>query len=321
MLKSYSELLKKIEHEIQKNPYQGSPQNLYDPLNYILGLGGKRIRPVLALMGCELFSGNYEKAIPSALAVEVFHNFSLIHDDIMDKAPVRRGKPTVHEKWDTNIAILSGDLMLVKAYEMLAKSEQKYFPQLFEVFNKTAAEVCEGQQMDMNFETQEEVMVSEYLKMIQLKTSVLLGCSLKLGAIVGDAPEEEAAKLNYFGVNMGIGFQLMDDYLDAFGTPELVGKQPGGDILSGKKTLMVIYASLKEGTSQSSIFGDKNLSDLKKIEHVKSLFLKTGADVYLKEMSDAHFDFASKSLKEINVAESKKTELKELLAYLQNRSY
>jgi len=321
MLKSYSELLKKIEQEIHKNPYQGSPQNLYDPLNYILGLGGKRIRPVLALMGCELYSGNIEKAIPAALTVEVFHNFSLIHDDIMDKAPVRRGKPTVHEKWDTNIAILSGDLMLVKAYEMLQKSEQKHFQELFSVFNKTAAEVCDGQQMDMNFETQTDVTETEYLEMIRLKTSVLLGCSLQMGAIVADAPREEALKLNNLGVNMGIGFQLMDDYLDAFGTPELVGKQPGGDILANKKTIMVIKAMQTEKEKIQTLFKDKNIRDDDKIEAVKTLFIKTGSDVYLKSLSERYFDLASQNLKDLKVDESKKSDLNELLVYLHNRSF
>lgn len=320
-MQAYHQYLKKIEHEIQKNPYLGSPQNLYDPLNYILGLGGKRIRPVLALMGCELYSGNTEKAIPSALAVEVFHNFSLIHDDIMDKAPVRRGKPTVHEKWDTNIAILSGDLMLVKAYEMLQKSEQKHFQELFSVFNKTAAEVCDGQQMDMNFETQTDVTETEYLEMIRLKTSVLLGCSLQMGAIVADAPIEEALKIYNLGVNMGIGFQLMDDYLDAFGTPELVGKQPGGDILANKKTLMVIKAMQTEKEKIQRLFSNENVSDTNKIEDVKTLFIKTGADVYLKSLSEKYFDLASQNLKDLKVDESKKLDLNELLIYLQNRSF
>ncbi len=321
MLKSYSQLLNKIEQEIQNNPYLGSPQNLYDPLNYILGLGGKRIRPVLALMGCELYSGNIEKALPAALAVEVFHNFSLIHDDIMDKAPVRRGKPTVHEKWDTNIAILSGDLMLVKAFEMLQKSEQKHWPELFSVFNKTAAEVCDGQQMDMNFETQNDVTETEYLEMIRLKTSVLLGCSLQMGAIVADATKEEALKIYNLGVNMGIGFQLMDDYLDAFGTPELVGKQPGGDILANKKTIMVIKAMETEKEKIQDLFNDKNISEVNKIEAIKTLFIKTEADDYLKQLSEKYFSLALQNLKDLKVDESKKLDINELLIYLQNRSF
>jgi len=321
MLKSYSKLLKIVEQEISKNPFTGNPQNLYDPLNYIIGLGGKRIRPVLALMGCKLFSDNYEKAIPCAMAVEVFHNFSLIHDDILDKAPIRRRQATVHEKWDTDIAILSGDLMLVKAYEMLAKSDQNYFLELFAIFNKTAAEVCEGQQMDMNFETETTVKESDYLEMIRLKTSVLLGCSLQLGAIIGNATKEEAIKLYNFGVNMGLGFQLMDDYLDAFGTPELVGKQPGGDILANKKTIMVIKAMQSEKESLESLFNDKEINESLKIEKVKLLFIKTGSDNYLKELAEKFFDLASQNLEDISVDKSKKSQLYELLVYLRNRSF
>jgi geranylgeranyl diphosphate synthase type II len=240
---SYNHLLQIVEETIKNNPFKGKPENLYDPLNYILGLGGKRIRPVLTLMSAELFSDSIEKAVPSAMAVELFHNFSLIHDDIMDKAPLRRGQSTVHIKWDTPTGILSGDLMLVKAYEQLMLSEQKYWPALLTVFNKTASDVCDGQQMDMNFETQKNVLESDYLEMIKLKTSVLLGCSLKMGAIVADAEDSNCSELYNFGVNLGMGFQLMDDYLDAFGTPELVGKQPGGDILSDKKNSDVYSCS------------------------------------------------------------------------------
>ena len=321
MLKSYTDLLKIIEQEIQKNPFKGSPQNLYEPLNYIIGLGGKRIRPVLALMSCKLYSDTIEKAIPAALAVEVFHNFSLIHDDIMDKAPVRRGKPTVHKRWDSHTAILSGDLMLVKAYEILLRSDKNYLPDLMFVFNKTAAEVCEGQQMDMNFETQANVTEAEYLEMIRLKTSALLGCSLQLGAIVADAPKDDALKLYDLGVNMGMGFQLMDDYLDAFGTPEMVGKQLGGDILAGKKTIMAIRAMQTDKDHLLDLFNDKNISGHEKTELVKQLFIKTGSDVYLRSLSETYFGLALKNLKDLNVDDSKKTDLNELLVYLQNRSF
>ena len=320
-MQAYSHHLKIIEQEIQKNQFTGSPQNLYEPLNYIIGLGGKRIRPVLTLMGCELYSGKIEKAIPSALAVEVFHNFSLIHDDIMDKAPVRRGKPTIHEKWDEHTAILSGDLMLVKAYEILIRSEPKYLTELFSVFNRTAAQVCEGQQMDMNYETIEDVTEEEYLEMIRLKTSALLGCSLQLGAIMADADKGEAFKLYDLGVNMGMGFQLMDDYLDAFGTPELVGKQPGGDILAGKKTIMAIRSMESDKAKLQDLFSDKNTNDIQRIEEVKNIFIKTGSDVYLKQLSQNYFDRASQNLKDLNTDESKKTDLNELLVYLQNRSF
>ena len=185
----------KIESEIQKQRFSGNPENLYDSLNYIISLGGKRIRPILALAANDMFSGNIDNAMPSALSVEIFHNFSLIHDDIMDKAPLRRGKPTVHIKWNSDTAILSGDLMLVKAYEIIAKSEIKHLARLLQVFNKTAAQVCEGQQMDMNFETQDNIGENDYIEMIKLKTSVLLGCSLQMGAITADADEIECKKI------------------------------------------------------------------------------------------------------------------------------
>ena len=321
MLKSYTEHLKIIDQQIKETPFKGSPQNLYDPLNYIIGLGGKRIRPALTLMACEMYSGQSENAIPAALAVEIFHNFSLIHDDILDKAPVRRGKPTVHEKWDLPTALLSGDLMLVKAYEILLKSEEKYLPELFSVFNKTASQVCEGQQMDMNFETQMEVTEKDYQEMIRLKTSVLLGCSLQLGAIVADAEKEETEKIYNLGVNMGMGFQLMDDYLDAFGTPELVGKQPGGDILANKKTIMVIKAMETEKEKIQCLFNNKTISENDKISELKNLFIKTKAHVYLKKLSEKYFDLALQNLKYLKVDESKKTDLHELLVYLQNRSF
>ncbi len=316
-----AELLNKIEHEIQGQPFIGKPQNLYDPLNYIIALGGKRIRPILALMGCELYSGNSDKAIPAAMAVEVFHNFSLIHDDIMDQAPLRRGSPSVHKKWDTNTAILSGDLMLVKAYGMLQKSEHKHWPELFAVFTKTAAEVCEGQQLDMNFETQALVSEADYLEMIRLKTSVLLGCSLQLGAIVADSPVEEAHKIYDLGVNMGMGFQLMDDYLDTFGTPELVGKQPGGDILAHKKTILVIKGMEAEHEKFKLLFENKTIEPNDKIATAKKLFVSTGADIYLKQLSAKYFDLALQGLSNLKVEESKKTDLQEVLVYLQNRSY
>ena len=291
-MSSFKDLLKTIELELGQQQFLGSPSNLYDPLNYIIGLGGKRIRPVLTLMGCELFDGQLEKAMPAALAIEIFHNFSLIHDDIMDNAPVRRGKATVHEKWDSSTAILSGDLMLVKAYEKLLKSEQKYWPELLSVFNKTAAEVCEGQQFDMNFEKQAHVSEAEYLEMIRLKTSVLLGSSLQLGAIVAGADQVNSKKLYELGVKMGLGFQLMDDYLDAFGTPELVGKKPGGDILAGKKTIMAIKAMEKGGTKFTEILKNITSSDEKKIEQTKEIFSSIGADVYLKGLSERYFNSA-----------------------------
>jgi geranylgeranyl diphosphate synthase type II len=320
-MQSYPKLLSLIESHIAENQFYGSPQNLYDPLNYILGLGGKRIRPVLTLMGCELYSGTAEEAIHAALAMEVFHNFTLIHDDIMDKAPLRRGNPTVHEKWDTPTAILSGDLMLAKAYECLLRSEPQSWSALFNLFNKTVYEVCEGQQMDMNFESQPLVSEAEYLEMIRLKTSVLLGCCLQTGAIIAGATESESRKVYNFGTDLGLGFQLMDDYLDAFGSAELVGKQTGGDILSGKKTIMMIHASKLEGEKLNKLLTNSELTDNQKIEEVKAIFVQTGADQYLKQKAGTYFNDASKIVSDLAVNADNKTAMLALLDAIKNRSF
>jgi len=320
-MQSYPKLLSLIEGHIAENQFHGLPKNLYDPLNYILGLGGKRIRPVLTLMGCELFSGSAQSAIHAAMAMEVFHNFSLIHDDIMDKAPLRRGQPTVHEKWDTPTAILSGDLMLAKAYECLLRSEPQYWSALFNLFNKTVYEVCEGQQMDMNFESQSNVTENEYLDMIRLKTSVLLGCSLKAGAIIAGANDIESQKVYDFGTNLGIGFQLMDDYLDAFGSAELVGKQIGGDILSGKKTIMMIHASTLEDEKLNKILTNSVLTDNQKIEEVKAVFVQTGADQYLKQKAGTYFSDASTIVNDLTTDEVNKAAILSLLEAIKNRSF
>lgn len=320
-MQSYPKLLSLIESHIAENQFYGSPQNLYDPLNYILGLGGKRIRPVLTLMGCELYSGTAEEAIHAALAMEVFHNFTLIHDDIMDKAPLRRGNPTVHEKWDTPTAILSGDLMLAKAYECLLRSEPQNWSALFNLFNKTVYEVCEGQQMDMNFESQSLVSETEYLEMIRLKTSVLLGCCLQTGAIIAGATESESRKVYNFGTDLGLGFQLMDDYLDAFGSAELVGKQTGGDILSGKKTIMMIHASKLEGEKLNKLLTNSELTDNQKIEEVKAIFVQTGADQYLKQKAGTYFNDASKIVSDLAVNADNKTAMLALLDAIKNRSF
>lgn len=320
-MQSYPKLLSLIERHIAENQFHGLPKNLYDPLNYILGLGGKRIRPVLTLMGCELYSGSAQKAIHAAMAMEVFHNFSLIHDDIMDKAPLRRGKQTVHEKWDTPTAILSGDLMLAKAYECLLRSEQQYWSALFNLFNQTVYEVCEGQQMDMNFESQTNVSETEYLNMIRLKTSVLLGCSLKAGAIVAGANDNESQKMYDFGTNLGIGFQLMDDYLDAFGSAELVGKQTGGDILSGKKTIMVIHALKFEEKKLMDLFGNSIISENQRIDDVKTIFIQTGADQYLKQLADSYFEKAAFIVNSVNAEQENISALHLLLESIRNRSF
>jgi len=257
------------------------PVNLYQPISYILHLGGKRLRPVLTLLSAEIFGGDYKKALDAALAIEVFHNFSLVHDDIMDAAPIRRGQATVHEKWDVNTGILSGDAMLITAYQLFETYESETFRSLAMLFSKTALQVCEGQQYDIDFEDRDDVRLSEYLTMIQCKTAVLVGAALKMGAIIAKAPEKDWNDIYRFGLNLGIAFQLQDDYLDAFGNPESFGKQVGGDIIENKKTFLYVNVG-ESGTARQK----KELLDLysiqpkdpsEKIETIKDIFVESGA--------------------------------------------
>lgn len=234
--------LKAIDEEIARTKYGENPIELYEPIEYLMSLGGKRMRPLLTVMATNIFSDNWESSIKPALGVEVFHNFTLMHDDIMDAAPLRRGKPTVHEKWNPNVAILSGDVMLVCAYELMTAVEDGIFKQVIRRFNRTAAEVCEGQQLDMNFATRNDVTEEEYIDMIRLKTSVLLGFALELGGLIAQAGETNTQLLYEIGTNVGIGFQLKDDILDVYGDPKKFGKQVGGDIIENKKTFLLIEA-------------------------------------------------------------------------------
>lgn len=231
-----------IEQALKEKKYGTHPKELYEPMEYIVSLGGKRLRPVLVLAGYQLFNDSVEKAIPAAIAIELFHNFSLIHDDIMDKAPLRRNQPTVHKKWNENIAILSGDAMLVKAYQELCKTDSEKLPTLLNIFSETAIKVCEGQQLDMNYEKQNKISIAQYLKMIELKTAVLLGASLQIGAVIAGASSEEALHLYNFGKHIGIAFQLQDDILDVYADTEKFGKLQGGDIVSNKKTFLLLKA-------------------------------------------------------------------------------
>ncbi|CAN5905585.1 polyprenyl synthetase family protein [soil metagenome] len=232
----------KINRTLSTLPYGENPPELYDPIRYIMQLGGKRIRPLLTLLSAHLFGDEVDTVVKPALATEVFHNFTLLHDDIMDQAPIRRGKPTVHEKWNANIAILSGDVMLVRAYELFLDVEPAQLPRVLRLFSQCAAQVCEGQQLDMNFETQAKVSIDDYLAMIRLKTAALLGFCLELGAVLGGAGEEDAEHLRQFGIDLGIAFQLQDDLLDVYGEEHKFGKRVGGDILSHKKTFLLLTA-------------------------------------------------------------------------------
>jgi geranylgeranyl diphosphate synthase type II len=280
-MKSIQELSILISDELGKIEYPKNPSLLYEPIDYILGLGGKRMRPILVLMAHQLFDKNIEKAISPALAIEVFHNFTLLHDDIMDKAPLRRGQQTVHEKWNANVAILSGDTMLVQAYQLMADVDKSIVKPTLEVFSKAAIEVCEGQQWDMDFETQENVSIDDYLKMIECKTAVLLGAALQIGGITAGAFTQEQEHLYEFGRNMGIAFQLKDDLLDAFGNPETFGKQVGGDIMANKKTYLYLKALALANKNQHSdlvqYFSTNDASEAK-VEAVKSIF--TNLDIH-----------------------------------------
>lgn len=308
-MNTITSLQKLVSQEIKNYSAQlnNTPVELYEPISYILELGGKRMRPVLLLMAAELFEGDIEKAMKPALGIEVFHNFTLLHDDIMDKAPLRRNQATVHEKWNSNIAILSGDTMFVKSFQLMMETESKYLKEVLEVFSKTAIEVCEGQQLDMNFETQSNVSIEDYLHMITLKTAVLLAGSLQIGALISGAKNEDAHHLYEFGKNIGIAFQLQDDILDVFGDAEKFGKLVGGDILSNKKTFLLLKA-LELAKDETSVELNSWISKTEyvpadKITGVKAIYKKLAVkeiaeskmnEFHLKAMN--HFDSLSVSV-------------------------
>jgi geranylgeranyl diphosphate synthase type II len=311
-----------IENGLSALGLEKEPKSLYEPADYILSLGGKRLRPVLALLACSLYA-DPNKAINQALAVEVFHNFTLVHDDIMDEAPLRRGRETVHKKWSLNTAILSGDVMLIKAYQLLANCEASLLPKLLEAFNKMAVEVCEGQQMDMDFETRDNVEEEEYIRMIQLKTSVLLGCSLKMGALVGGASEEDAENLYQFGLKLGTSFQIKDDWLDCFGDPEKFGKQVGGDIIANKKTLLLIKALKKaEGEDEVELktwlAGSQQKAE-EKVNAVKALYKKLGVDEFAKSEIDRFYQDARTHLGALSISTEAKKPLYTFARWLYER--
>lgn len=291
------------------------PRQLYEPIDYILSLGGKRMRPTLTLMVCDFFSADFEKAVPAALAVEMFHNFSLIHDDIMDHAPLRRGQKTVHEKWDVNTAILSGDAMLILAYQFFENYEPPMFRELAKIFSETALQVCEGQQHDMDFETRDDVTITEYLKMIDHKTAVLVGAAMKMGAIVAGATERDKEAIYEFGRNLGIAFQLQDDYLDIFGRPETFGKQVGGDIISNKKTFLYLTAhalgSRKQAEELEHLFSIVPLDPTDKINTVREIFLKTKAADATREAIEKYSHLAFSLLEALAITEEKKEKLRQ----------
>jgi len=319
-LLEYQQVLQK---KIDDLSFPEEPKNLYDPLRYFLTLGGKRTRPTLTLMGCSLFGEPGIKAINAAVAVELFHNFTLIHDDIMDDAPLRRGKSTVHEKWNNNIGILSGDVLFVEAYKQLARHEADVLPQLLSIFSRTAKEVCEGQQMDMDFESRNDVTIDEYIEMIRLKTSVLLGAALEMGAVIAKADSNDIAKIYEFGMNVGLAFQLQDDILDLYANPEKFGKQVGGDILSNKKTYLLIKAQELANPDQQKQLDDilNNQKGEEKVNNARALFDELGVKKAAQKRMDAYYLKAQESMNEISVPAENKSSLLEVAEVLMNREH
>ncbi len=325
-MQTYSHLLKVLTHAIseqQETFRELSPKEMYDPMDYIIGLGGKRVRPLMTLIGCDLFDVNPNESIQAALAVELFHNFSLIHDDILDNAPLRRGNITVHEKWSQGIALLSGDGMLVKAYEVLSKSRPIYLSDLLRVFTKTGLEVCEGQQMDMNFETSEQVSVNDYIEMITKKTAVLLGCSLQMGAICANASLENQSHLYEFGKHTGIAFQILDDILDVYAEDEKFGKQVGGDIISNKKTFLLLSAIQLANESQKKRFeqllSDKDISNTNKVKEVKQLYDALDVRALAVKEANKHTELAFEHLCLLQANKEKTNNLRGFALHLLNR--
>ena len=320
-MKSISELSALIQKGLDTFCEEGKDDSIMQPVNYLLGLGGKRIRPLITLVAAQTFSANIEAAIHPALAIEVFHNFTLMHDDIMDHAPIRRGMPTVHEKWNNDVAILSGDAMMIRSYELMCKTNADQLPALLSVFNRVALDVCRGQQQDMDFQQRSDVSESEYLEMIRLKTSVLLGAAAEIGAICGGANESERKTMYDFAIALGMSFQLQDDYLDTYGNPAVTGKQVGGDILANKKTLLSIHAlSLCQGKERELLLGNSfELSGTDKIQRVLEIYDRYDSSRYVSAKSDEYFQSAMNSLNILNDLKMNTQPLMEIVLALQGR--
>lgn len=318
---NYTEL---ISNYIEQQKLIKNPQSLYEPIDYILNLGGKRIRPVLTLMSCDIFGADVNKALPAAMAVEVFHNFSLVHDDIMDNAPLRRGKQTVHEKWNVNTAILSGDAMLILAYQYFKEYQPSVYKELVEIFTQTALEVCEGQQWDVDFEERDDVQIDEYLKMIEYKTAVLVGAALQMGAIVAETSGKNKNDIYDFGLNLGIAFQLQDDYLDTFGDAATFGKQIGGDIIENKKTYLYLKALELGGNQEKEqllhLYSISAKENQDKIHSVKEILCVTGADLATREAIEDYTQKAFDILNQMDIPADKKQMLRSFGEGLMNRA-
>lgn len=321
----FETLLSEVNRKISDLEFESSAKNLYDPISYTLDLGGKRIRPVLTLMSNLMFGGTNEQAISAALAIEIFHNFTLLHDDVMDHAEIRRGKPTVHKKWNENSAILSGDAMLIVAYQHLSKTNPDKLPLVLQVFSQTALEVCEGQQFDMEFETRSDVTASEYLEMIRLKTAVLLGCALKTGAIIGGADENQQEAIYKFGELIGLAFQLKDDLLDVYGDVSKFGKNIGGDIVSNKKTYLLIQALHHANAHQKealntwikSVDFDRDV----KIQAVTEIYNQIGVKQIAETLMTEYYNEALSYLKKLGLETEKTAPLLNLAEKLMYREF
>ncbi len=321
---NHSELYDIYNKYLKTINFGKTPNKLYDPIYYSLEVGGKRIRPILCLMATEMFGGNYQSALDVAIGIEIFHNFTLLHDDMMDKAEVRRGKPVVHVKWDENIALLSGDAMSIIAYKYINKASTNQ-SEIIDLFSDTALKICEGQQYDMNFETETLIREQDYLEMINLKTAVFLAASLKIGAILANAPAEDAQKLYDFGINIGMAFQLQDDMLDVFGNFEKFGKKIGGDITTNKKTYLLIkaldLANDKQKTELLSWFSNTNFDVNQKINSVKSIYGDLNIESHSTTLMNKYFDTAYKILDSIKLSPDAKKNLIDYTNVLKGRDY
>ncbi|MFO8087936.1 MAG: polyprenyl synthetase family protein [Bacteroidales bacterium] len=321
VLERYSE---KIDQAIADLAIPQEPTNLYDPIRYTINSKGKRLRPVITLMGCDLFNGSLSKALPAAIGMEIFHNFTLLHDDIMDKSPMRRGKPSVYKQWGTNTAILAGDTMFVHAYEQIVKTNTPHFKKVLAIFNQIARGVCEGQQYDMDFETSSQVSISDYIRMIRMKTAILIAGSLKIGAVIANAPEQDQERIYQFGEALGIAFQLQDDYLDAFGDEDLVGKKIGNDIVTNKKTYLYLKAMEMAGKNTKETLEQTYMSHddpENKVRLVKKIYIQLKVDEFAKEEMNRHFHLANQNLEAIDMPEENKNNLRDFAKMLKTRDY
>lgn len=321
-LYTFDEILSIVNKNIQATKFDNKPESLFEPISYILSLGGKRVRPALSLMSYNLYKEDITHVMPIAMAIEIFHNFTLLHDDLMDKADMRRGKPTVHIKWNDNTAVLSGDAMLIEAYKEIAKTDSQYLSEALQLFSTTAMEICCGQQYDMEFEQRMDVTISEYIEMIRLKTAVLLGCALQEGAILAGASKEDGVNLYNFGINVGLGFQLKDDLLDVYGDSATFGKKIGGDILCNKKTYLLINALSDPSTKDEIILwmNKEDAVDEEKIKAVTEIYNRLGLKEKSENLINDYCDKAMACLDKVSSPKDRKEELYKLAITLMSRT-